>query len=243
MKPGTPSAINPHLQTGAHALGALPDAERAEFEAHLSGCRNCADEVAGFSETAARLGRAVDHLVPSDLRPHVLQAIRDVRQTPPAYRFEKVHSQRQGLSRAAALVAAACVVAAGVAGVNSALTSPTVMPVAPPPHTQVGDLLAAPDMRLVTAGVSEGSAAISRDRDEMLVLANGLRALPRDQVYQLWLVDEHGPRSAGTTRPAGEMTSLFVRGIAGAREATFTVEPADGSPSPTSSPVLTVVLR
>jgi anti-sigma-K factor RskA len=243
VKPGTPSAINPHLLTGAHALGALPDAERAEFETHLSGCPSCTDEVAEFREAAARLGRAVDHIVPADLRPHVLRAIREVRQTPPTYRFEKVHSQRQGLGRAAALVAAACVVAAGVAGMHGALTTPTTMPVASPPHTQVGDLLAAPDMRLVTAGVSAGSAAISRDRDEMLVLANDLPALPRHQVYQLWLVDEHGPRSAGTTRRASEMTSLFVHGIAGVREATLTVEPADGSPSPTSSPVLTVVLR
>ncbi|GLZ32042.1 hypothetical protein Lesp02_42300 [Lentzea sp. NBRC 105346] len=90
MNPGTRRANNPHLLTGAHALGALPDAERAEFERHLGNCRSCADEVAEFSETATRLGDAVDHVVAADLRQQVLHAVREVRQTPPTHQFGKI---------------------------------------------------------------------------------------------------------------------------------------------------------
>jgi anti-sigma factor RsiW len=97
-------AINPHLMTGAHALDALLDAERAEFEAHLGRCRGCADEVAELRETTARLGDAVDHVRPNALRPQVLDAVRHVRQVPPGSEIVTVFSRRQGFRRAAALI-------------------------------------------------------------------------------------------------------------------------------------------
>jgi anti-sigma-K factor RskA len=243
VKPGLTRAINPHLLTGAHALGALPDAERAEFEAHLGRCRGCADETAELAETAARLGNAVDHVHPHTLRSQVLNAVRHVKQVPPVSENVTVSSRRRGFRRAAALISAACVAAAAVAGVHGALTSSAIVPVAASPRTHIGDLLAAPDLRLVTAGGSAGTVAVSRSRDEMLFLAVGLRTLPHDWIYQLWLVDDHGPRSAGTVRPAGEVTSLLVSEIQGVGEAILTVEPSRGSPSPTGSPVLTIELR
>ncbi|SFR04214.1 Anti-sigma-K factor RskA [Lentzea waywayandensis] len=243
MKPGRTRAINPHLLTGAHVLGALPGAERVEFEAHLGACQDCADEVAELSETAAKLGNAVSQVVPSALRPRLLNAARHVRQVPPDSEIRAVFSRRQGFRHAAALISAACVAAAAVAGVHGALTTSRIAPVVVSPRTQTGDLLAAPDLRLVTAGESAGTAAMSRSRDEMLFLADDLRTLPRDRVYQLWLLDGHGPRSAGTLRPAGTAMSLHVTGIAGVGEALLTVEPLGGSPSPTSAPVLTLDLR
>ncbi|MFJ8957997.1 anti-sigma factor domain-containing protein [Lentzea sp. NPDC102401] len=241
MKPGRTRAINPHLLTGAHALGALPDAERVEFEAHLGACPACADEVAGLSETAARLAGAVAQVVPSALRPRLLNAARHVRQVPPNSEIRAVFSRRQGFRHAAALISAACVAAAAVAGVHGALNATRIAPVVVSPRTQTGDLLAAPDLRLVTSAA--GTAAMSRSRDEMLFLADGLRALPRGRVYQLWLVDGDGPRSAGTLRPAGTAMSLLVTGIAGVGEALLTVEPLGGSPGPTSAPVLTLDLH
>lgn len=235
-------AINPHLPTGAHALDALPDPERAEFETHLGKCQACAEETAGLRETVALLGNAVDHVHPSALRPRVLDAVRFVRQVPAGVEHVGVSSRRQGFQRAAALIAAACLVAGTVAGVHGALTTASTSLVATTAHTPIGDLLAAPDLRLVSAGDPAGSVALSDSRDEMLFLADGLRTLPPDRTYQLWLVDDHGPRSAGTTRPAGAVTSLLVNGINGVSEAVLTVEPVAGSPSPTSAPVLTIAL-
>ncbi|ANZ43457.1 hypothetical protein BBK82_41210 [Lentzea guizhouensis] len=234
--------MDPHLLTGAHALGALLDAERAKFEAHLGRCQGCADEVAELTETAARLGSAVDHVVPGDLRPHVLDAVRRARQVSPTFELGTFFSRRQGFQRAAALISAACLTAAVVAGAHSALTTSKITAVAASPRTQIGDLMAAPDLRLVTAGNPAGTAAISLSRNEMLFLVDDLRTLPRDRVYQLWLVHDHGPRSAGVLRPAGEAMSLLVTGIDEVGEIILTVEPAGGSSSPTGTPVLAITL-
>ncbi|WP_439656738.1 anti-sigma factor [Lentzea sp. HUAS TT2] len=243
MKPGETRATNPHLLTGAHALGALTAAERAEFEAHLDTCPGCTAEMAGLTETAARLGSAVDHVVPTALRPEVLHAVRRTRQVPPTPQFERGPSRRQSFRRAAVLISAACVVAAAVAGVHGALTPSVITPVAASPHTRIGDLLAAPDLRIVTAGEPAATVAMSLSRNEMLFLAHGLHTLSRDRVYQLWLNDGHGPRSAGIARPADDVTSLLVSGVEGVGEAVLTVEPAGGSPSPTGQRVLTLALR
>ncbi|MGZ3146235.1 anti-sigma factor [Lentzea chajnantorensis] len=123
---------------------------------------------------------------------------------------------------------------------HGALTPETTTAVAVSPHSATGDLLAAPDLRLVTAPAC--TAAISQSRDAMLFMVDDLRTLPRDRAYQLWLVDRHGPRSAGVLRAPARSASMLVTGIAGAREALLTVEPAGGSPSPTSAAVLTVDL-
>ena len=236
-------ATNPHLPTGAYILHALPDAERAEFETHLSTCRGCADEVAELTETAARLGSAVDHVVPTRLRSEVLHVIRRARQVPPKSQVGRVFSRRQGFRHAAAIISAACVVAAAVAGAHGALPTSTITPLAASPHTQIGDLLAAEDLRLVTAREPAATAAISPGRDEMLFLAHDLPTLSRDHVYQLWTVDERGPRPAGIVRPGSEVTSLLVSGIKRAGEAVLTVEPMGGSPSPTGAQVLSIDLR
>ncbi|MET9227778.1 anti-sigma factor [Lentzea sp. NPDC003310] len=236
-------AIDPHLATGAHSLDALPDAERPEFEAHLDRCRDCADEVAQLRATAARLGSAVSSVSPVALRLSVLDAVRFVKQVPPDAEAVAVSSRPQGFRRATALVAAACVVAAVVGVVHGALISPAVPSVVASPRTHVGDLLSAPDLQLLSAKDRSAGVAVSRGRDEMLFLAEGLRELPHDRVYQLWLVRDNGPRSAGTARPAGTLTSMLVSGIDGADEAVLTTEPAGGSPGPTSAPIATVVLH
>ncbi|KOV83336.1 hypothetical protein ADL03_20970 [Nocardia sp. NRRL S-836] len=231
------------MLTGAHALSALPDTERVEFEAHLRGCRGCTDEVTGLRETTARLGNALDHFCPMALRAQVLDAVRLVRQVRPASEVVPVFSRRQGLRRAAALILAACVVAAAVAGAHGAATTTTITTVAGPAHSQVGDLLAAPDLRLVTAGSPAGTAAMSPSRDDMLLLVDGLHTLAPDRVYQLWLVDGDGPRSAGILCPVGASASLLVTGIEGVLHTILTVEPAGGSPVPTGSPVLAIALH
>ncbi|HEX7301964.1 anti-sigma factor [Lentzea sp.] len=239
---GRTREANPHLATGAHALGALPGEERDEFEAHLDRCRGCAEELSGLQETAARLAGADVRVAPDALRPQVLQAVHHLRQVPPVTEVGTAISRRQGLLRAAALVSAACVAAAAVAGVHGAVTATRISPAIAPAHTRIGDLLAAPDLRLVTSAQAGGTAAVSSSRHEILFLADGLRSLPGDRVYQLWLVDGDGPRSAGTMRPAGATTSLLVPATDDVEEVVLTVEPVHGSPSPTSAPVVTIAL-
>ncbi len=73
-----------HTLTGAYVLDALEtDEEREAFERHLAQCAPCAHEVRELSETTARLGLAVAAPIDPALRAEVLRRIVDVRQFPP----------------------------------------------------------------------------------------------------------------------------------------------------------------
>src|SRR6478609_7598775 len=77
------SMWDPHLMSGAYAVDALDEAERAVFEAHLAECSECAEEVAELRETAARLAVLSAEMPPASLRDNVLAGIASVRQLPP----------------------------------------------------------------------------------------------------------------------------------------------------------------
>ncbi|WP_030548954.1 anti-sigma factor domain-containing protein [Streptomyces albus] len=72
-----------HTLTGAYALHALPEDERARFERHLAVCTACEQEVLELSATAGRLGSAVSVEPPPEMREQVLARITSVRQDPP----------------------------------------------------------------------------------------------------------------------------------------------------------------
>jgi anti-sigma factor RsiW len=71
-----------HSAIGSYVADALNPVERAEFEAHLSGCVSCRLEVAEFAETLAELTPLVATRPPAALRQSVLAAIRTVQPLP-----------------------------------------------------------------------------------------------------------------------------------------------------------------
>ncbi|MFC7616991.1 zf-HC2 domain-containing protein [Actinokineospora soli] len=72
-----------HALTGAYALNAIPELERAAFERHLAECDACAQEVAELQATAARLGEAAAEAPPPELKAAVMAGIKNIRQLPP----------------------------------------------------------------------------------------------------------------------------------------------------------------
>ena len=56
-----------HALTGAYSLDAIEGRQLARFERHLRRCRDCTDEVRGFTATAAMLGLAVATPPPAEL--------------------------------------------------------------------------------------------------------------------------------------------------------------------------------
>ena len=72
-----------HKLTGAYAVDALDELERARFEQHLSGCEDCRAEVAELRETAALLAETTATTPPTSLRESVLAGISQVRPLPP----------------------------------------------------------------------------------------------------------------------------------------------------------------
>jgi len=71
-----------HALSGAYALDAVDDIERAAFLRHMAECDSCAAEAGEFREVAARLGDVVEE-PPARLRANVLAAIGQTRQVGP----------------------------------------------------------------------------------------------------------------------------------------------------------------
>ena len=62
-----------HKLTGAYALDAVDDIERARFEQHLATCEDCRAEVAEMRETAALLAESTAVEPPASLRASVAE--------------------------------------------------------------------------------------------------------------------------------------------------------------------------
>ncbi len=74
---------DPHLDTAAFALHAVPADELTEVGDHLDSCESCSAELSGFLETAALLGSAAAEVPPASLRQSIMSRIAVTAQLPP----------------------------------------------------------------------------------------------------------------------------------------------------------------
>jgi len=241
----TPFRHDRHDLSGVYALDAIADpAERSEFERHLLRCKECATEVRGMSETAARLAFAASRLAPPQLRDRVLGAVSRTRQLPP-----NVHDHsslgRPGLAprpRLGWVAAAAClVVAIGLA--FALLNAERQLQQSKSRAAAISRVLTAPDARAVTKHTSKGGTAtvvFSLARHSMLVTTAKLPPLPAGKVYQLWLIGPPHTRSAGLLPAAqhGASPPVVVSGVLGGDAFGMTIEPAGGTKQPTTTPIV-----
>jgi anti-sigma-K factor RskA len=115
-------------------------------------------------------------------------------------------------------------------------------------HT-VAAVLSASDAKMMSAHVSTGGTAtvVMSHRERALVfIAADLHVLPSGKSYELWLIGPAGTRPAGMVDASarGRMAGpMVVSGLAAGDSVGMTVEPAGGSPRPTSRPVLLIGLR
>jgi anti-sigma-K factor RskA len=72
-----------HALSGAYAVDALDDVERARFERHLAGCTACQAEVESLVAAASELSVLTEATPPASLRAKVLAEISNVRPLPP----------------------------------------------------------------------------------------------------------------------------------------------------------------
>lgn len=236
-----------HTLTGAYALHALSDDERAEFELHLGECAACRREVAELEATAARLGAAVAQTPPEELRAAVLSGIRRVRQLPPSAAPSVAVLRRRRWPLAVAGLAAAAVVAVvlgvrvvGLGGeLERAETRATELQRG---AAQLAEVLAAPDARVVRSSGSFAATVVVSPRLGKVAFVPRRMPAPADgRTYQLWLIGPDGAHSAGLLPTPAHPVVTTLR--PDAQHLGVTLEPADGSPQPTSDPVLLLRLR
>lgn len=243
-------ATDAHTLAAAYALGALDDTERKEFDAHLRTFEACRQEVAEFQATTARLAAAVSHAPPAAAKAEVMVAIDGVRQLPPRIPAPSAVPALGGFLRRRAVpwALAASVAAAVLGGVavwqtQSGQDLEQQARQAQQQLDAVSAVLAAPDARTVHGKAANGAltTVVSSDQQNQAVFtAANLPAPGVGKTYQLWLDHE------GTMRPAGLMehdgTVILAGNPADAGAVGLTLEPAGGSPEPTTAPLLLMAM-
>ncbi|HWN32927.1 MAG TPA: anti-sigma factor [Pseudonocardia sp.] len=244
-----------HTLTGAYALDALDELERRRFEAHLAECPDCTREVDELRATAAKLAMAAAETPPDRLRQRVLAQVATTRQEPPATVAATAARPRPPrrtgwavrLTAAAAGLAAAAALLLGVVTVRTGAERDAAraqLAELQSRYAPVAELASAPDARGDSGTGAHGGTAFvlaSHARDRAVLLVADLPAPPAGHTYQAWLIGGAGqPRSAGLVPPdpGTGAPPLQFTGLAGATKVGLTVEPAGGSPQPTTTPVV-----
>jgi anti-sigma-K factor RskA len=256
-----------HTLTGGYALHALTGTDAARFERHLARCPACAQEVREFTEATARLAEAAAALPPATLKRRVLAAAARTRQLPPLTREPAAariarHTAAAGpaprasaaalpgrpRARRLALAAAAtaALVLAGILGVT-ARTAQDRLGQNLARSQQIAAVLTAPDATMIDARVTTGGTAtvvMSRRQRALVFAAAGLSALPPSRCYELWLLAPAGDKPAGMLpAPRQDKTGpVITTGLASASRLGLSIEPAGGSPHPTSGMILILAL-
>jgi anti-sigma-K factor RskA len=227
-----------HALSGAYAVDALDDLERAKFERHLTECLDCQHEVASLREASALLADTAAVTPPPALRDSVLAGIAAVRPLPPLGPEAKTGGSRR---RFRVLVAAAAAVVA--IGGSVAVIQPwddddsSVDDISP-----VERVLQAPDAESWSKEFPDGSQATvtrSKSLNQAVLETEDMAAPPEGSVYELWLQHDEEMVAAGFM-PGSPDNQVLLSGDAGSADgAGITVEPDGGSPEP-SGPVVHV---
>lgn len=240
-------------------VGASPE-EKSSMLAHIASTR---EVVAGIVADAG-----LDTAPPPQLRDRVLEmaaAGPPQRSTRPADTGDTDRDQPRGgtdvvdLSRErarrrpgpltflAAAAAAVVLVVGGVAigRITDGADAENSLPVAAPPSMpgKVTSLLAAEDLAVVrgeVGGTGTATVLASKSADMAVISMTDLPEPAAGRAYQLWLMGDHEPISAGTMESGqvGPSPSAQIDGIRNSEQIGITEEPAGGSPAPTGQVLL-----
>jgi anti-sigma-K factor RskA len=216
-----------------YALHAVPESELADIEQRVAAAppevaQAFDDEVRAVRETMAVMSAATAIEPPDQLRDRLLTEVTAgaavTRLRPRIKRWQTVV-----LAAAAALV-----IGLGALGVGMALRP------APSP-SMAEQVFAAPDVRTVSGQIPTGGTAtvmFSRDMNAAVLVMNNVAPPAPGTVYQMWLIGDKGPESAGMmdAKAVAPSTTAVLPDLGDSQMLAFTVEPRGGSAQPTSAP-------
>jgi anti-sigma-K factor RskA len=246
--------VNDEIQTstGAYALNALGDDERAQLETVMAGSEQLRAEVTELMDTAVELGLSVAPVEPrASLRASVLAAVASTPQLAPLPAVEPVETRAEGtarsrwrtpLTRLGAVAAAVALIVGLGFTIRAGLQAQSDMATA----TQINEIQAADDYRRAVVEVDGGGTAtvvwsLALERSALIV--DGLKGLPAGSTYELWYIDGSGAATPAGSFDVGDDGSRSVV-LAGDMDAGdtigVTVEPAGGSDIPSTDPIIVV---
>jgi anti-sigma-K factor RskA len=225
-----------HALSGAYAVDALDDDERAQFENHLAQCPACRSEVDSLQEAAALLAETTTTEPSAGLRARVLADIDGVRPLPPPAVATVTELAPRRRSRLATfLAAAAAVVAIGTGGVIWHQASDDG------PPDRFAAIQTASDVQSFTQPVGDGGSAtvyVSKELDEAGIETKDMPSAPSGSQYVLWL--QHGSMMtpAGVMPPGADNKVVLSGDAASADGAAVSVEDAGTVPTEPSADVV-----
>ncbi len=211
-----------------YALDAMSESELADVDRLLAAApeevaQAFAEEVRAIRETMAVMSAATAVEPPQQLRDRVLAEVGGdpVRELKPRIK----RWQTAALAAAAALV-----IGLGAFAVGQALR---------PAPSMAEQVFAAPDVQTVSGQIPTGGTAtvvFSREKNAGVLVMNDVAPPQAGTVYQMWLIDDKGPHSAGTmdAKAVAPSTTAMLGDLGDSQTLAFTVEPGSGSAQPTT---------
>jgi len=211
-----------------YALHAMSESEAADVDRLVADApeevkRAFAEEVRAIRETMAVMSAATAVEPPQQLRDRVLAEVSGdpVRELKPRIK----RWQTAVLAAAAALV-----IGLGAFAVGQAVR---------PAPSMAEQVFAAPDVQTVSGEIPTGGTAtvvFSREKNAGVLVMNNVAPPAAGTVYQMWLIDDKGPHSAGTmdAKAVAPSTTAMLGDLGDSQTLAFTVEPGSGSSQPTT---------
>jgi anti-sigma-K factor RskA len=207
-----------HTLTAAYALDALDPDERGAYEEHLATCERCREELGRLSVVTAELAFAADPVSPPPaLRERILDAARSERPN-----VVPLRPRRRAAVAAVAVAAVAVCAAVGLGIWNISL------------HDQLSNTRQQTLQRIPMTGVP-GSLVVSPSGRAALVVYR-IGAAPAGKTYEAWIVQGAKATPAGLFRGGGATFLPIAHAVPKGAVVAVTVEPAGGSPAPTTKP-------
>lgn len=236
-----------HALSGAYAVDALDDIERARFEEHLAACADCRDEVASLRDSAWMLGSLTDTAPPPELRDRLLAGIKEIRPLPPettpkhrAVEDPEPSDGSAGRRRFGWRTFAAAAAVLAVVGTGTVAAVELIRDDSSQTMSIAERVLNAKDATTVAVdlpGDARARVVRSVSENRAVLVTSDMPAAPTGKVYELWLQHDDVMVPAGLMPDGSDQTFVLKGDAADASAAGITVEPEGGSDEPTSAPI------
>ena len=220
-----------HDLTAAYALHALDEHEERAYEAHLSACTRCREELAVLGEAAGALAFAAPTAAPPPaLRERIVAAAAapraNVRPLRPRWAYP---------AAAAAAVAACAALGLGIWGATVSQRLHDRDEALADARTAAA-IVADPAARRVPLEGAEGALVVAGDGRAALVVER-IGAAAEGRTYEAWVMRGGRAQPAGLFRGGGRTLLPLSRAVPQDAVVAVTLEPKGGSRRPTSRPL------
>jgi anti-sigma-K factor RskA len=219
-----------------YVLGAVSPEEEQSIRDHIISCEDCMQEAESYSAVTAFLPLAADPVaLPAGFSDRLVARIHDARPpVNPRAATRTAWYQRLtgfGVVATAALLVVSLFAGAILVNQHNDLEEN---------HKVLAVLLHHDKDAIELKGPADAIGKVVPTAHGSIFVAAGMRKPPQAHTYQLWLLKNGTPISAGTFSVKDDLVVLeSSRSMSGVNGAAITIEPAGGSDHPTTRPITT----